>query len=67
MKLLLVEDEIKLSEALSVLIGRAGYTVDPVFDGMTAWEKIRQNQYDVIVLDRMLPRLDGLSLLKEIR
>ena len=67
MKLLLVEDEIKLSEALNVLIGRAGYTVDPVFDGMTAWEKIRQNQYDVIVLDRMLPRLDGLSLLKEIR
>lgn len=67
MKLLLVEDEIKLNEALAVLISRAGYKVDTAFDGMTAWDKIRQNTYDVIVLDRMLPRLDGLSLLKEIR
>jgi DNA-binding response OmpR family regulator len=67
MKLLLVEDEIKLSEALSVLIGRAGYEVDTAFDGMSAWDKIRQNTYSVIVLDRMLPKLDGLSLLKEIR
>lgn len=67
MKLLLVEDEKKLSEALSVLIGRAGYKVDAVYDGMQAWDKIRENSYDVIVLDRMLPKLDGLSLLKEIR
>jgi len=67
MKLLLVEDEIKLNEALTVLIGRAGYEVDTAFDGLTAWDKIRQNNYAVIVLDRMLPRLDGLSLLKEIR
>lgn len=67
MKLLLVEDEKKLSEALSVLIGRAGYEVDAVYDGMQAWDKIRENSYDVIVLDRMLPKLDGLSLLKEIR
>lgn len=67
MKLLLVEDEKKLSEALSVLIGRAGYEVDAVYDGMHAWDKIRETSYDVIVLDRMLPKLDGLSLLKEIR
>lgn len=67
MKLLLVEDEIKLNEALTVLLGRAGYEVDTAFDGLTAWDKIRQNSYAAIVLDRMLPRLDGLSLLKEIR
>lgn len=67
MNLLLVEDEVKLSESLAVLISRNGYTVDTALDGMTALEKIRTNPYDIIVLDRMLPRLDGLSLLKEIR
>lgn len=67
MKLLLVEDELKLSEALTVLIERAGFTVDTASDGMTGLLKIEQNAYDVIVLDRMLPLLDGLSILKEMR
>lgn len=67
MKLLLVEDEVKLSEALTVLIGRAGYTVETALDGLTALQMTRENKYDVIVLDRMLPRLDGLSVLKEMR
>lgn len=67
MKLLLVEDEIKLSEALTVLIERAGYAVETALDGLTALKMIRETTYDVIVLDRMLPRLDGLSVLKEMR
>lgn len=67
MKLLLVEDEVKLSEALAVLIGRAGYAVETAFDGLTALHMIRSGAYDIIILDRMLPKLDGLSLLKEIR
>ncbi|SEJ20717.1 DNA-binding response regulator, OmpR family, contains REC and winged-helix (wHTH) domain [Propionispira arboris] len=67
MNLLLVEDEVKLSEALTVLIGRAGYTVETALDGLTALQMTRENKYDVIVLDRMLPRLDGLSVLKEMR
>lgn len=67
MKLLLVEDEAKLSEALSFLISRAGYTVDTALDGLTGLNLIRNNTYDVIVLDRMLPFLDGLSILKEMR
>ena len=67
MKLLLVEDEVRLSEALTVLIGRAGYTVETALDGLTALQMTRENKYDVIVLDRMLPRLDGLSVLKEMR
>jgi len=67
MKLLLVEDEVKLSEALTVLIGRAGYTVETALDGLTALQMTRENKYDAIVLDRMLPRLDGLSVLKEMR
>lgn len=67
MKLLLVEDEAKLSEALTFLISRAGYTVDTALDGLTGLDLIRSNTYDVIVLDRMLPFLDGLSILKEMR
>lgn len=67
MKVLLVEDEARLSEALSVLLTRAGYSVEAALDGAVALERIRAEAYDVIVLDRMLPRLDGLTLLKQIR
>lgn len=67
MNLLLVEDEARLSESLSILITRRGYIVDTAPDGLTALEKIRTNTYDIIVLDRMLPHLDGLSILKKMR
>ncbi|WP_199884064.1 response regulator transcription factor [Anaerosinus massiliensis] len=67
MNLLLVEDEVRLSESLTVLISRAGYQVDTALDGLKALEKIRTANYDVIILDRMLPCLDGLSVLKQMR
>lgn len=67
MKILIVEDEIRLIESLSILIARRGYTVDTAHDGLTALDKIRANVYDVIILDRMLPHLDGLSILKKMR
>jgi DNA-binding response OmpR family regulator len=67
MKLLLVEDEAKLNESLSILMARRGFDTDTALDGITALDKIRANKYDIIVLDRMLPHLDGLSILKKIR
>lgn len=67
MKLLLIEDEVKLSEALTVLIQRAGYEVDAALDGAKGLELALTNLYDVIVLDRMLPYLDGLTVLKELK
>lgn len=67
MNLLLVEDEVRLNESLTVLISRAGYQVDTALDGLKALEKIRTASYDVIILDRMLPCLDGLSVLKQMR
>lgn len=67
MKVLLVEDEARLSEALSVLLSRAGYSVAAALDGCTALERIRAEAFDIIILDRMLPRLDGLTLLKQLR
>lgn len=67
MKLLLVEDESKLREALThLLIGR-GYTVDAAADGQTGAEMAATGVYDVIVLDRMLPGLDGVTVLRELR
>ena len=67
MKLLLIEDELKLSEALTVLLKRSGYTVDTALDGLTGLKMACTNLYDVIILDRMLPHLDGLSALKQMK
>ena len=67
MKLLLVEDELKLIEALSHLLKKNGYIVDAAADGETGAEMAASGVYDIIILDRMLPRIDGLTLLKEIR
>jgi len=67
MKLLLVDDESKLVEALSYLLKKNGFVVDVAMDGETGIEMACTGIYDIIILDRMLPYLDGLSLLKEFR
>lgn len=67
MRILVVEDEIHLSEALSQILKKNNYTVDCVYDGEDGLDFALSNIYDVIVLDIMLPKMDGLSVLKEIR
>ncbi|GMB01219.1 response regulator transcription factor [Pelosinus sp. IPA-1] len=67
MKLLLVDDESKLVEALSYLLKKNGFVVDIAMDGETGIEMACTGIYDIIILDRMLPYLDGVSLLKEFR
>lgn len=67
MKLLLVEDEVKLADSLSHLLRRNGFVVDAALDGQTGMEMACTGTYDIIVLDRMLPCQDGISLLKEFR
>ena len=67
MKLLLVEDESKLVESLSHLLRKNGFVVDTALDGQTGLEMACTGVYDIIVLDRMLPYQDGVSLLKEFR
>lgn len=67
MRLLLVEDESKLSDALAHLFKRNGFVVDVAADGETGIDLACTGVYDTIVLDRMLPKQDGLSLLKEFR
>lgn len=67
MKLLLVEDNVQLNKALSTLLKRNSYLVDSAFDGEEALIFLKDYDYDVIVLDIMLPKIDGLEVLKRAR
>lgn len=67
MKLLIVEDEKRLCETIAKFFKDEGYTIDTCFDGNDALDYIAGTEYDAIVLDIMLPGLDGISILKRIR
>ena len=67
MKLLLAEDEKAMSMALVAVLEHSGYEVDAVYDGMAAVEKGRNNTYDCMIFDIMMPKLDGICALKELR
>lgn len=67
MRLLLVEDEERLSEALAYILKKNKYGIDTALDGITGQEMAETGIYDIIILDRMLPGKDGLSILKELR
>ncbi|MFE4896019.1 response regulator transcription factor [Peribacillus butanolivorans] len=67
MKLLLVEDEVVLSNIISKGLKKSGYAVDTAFDGEEALEYFEINVYDLIILDLNLPKTDGIEVLKRIR
>ncbi|NES22652.1 MAG: response regulator transcription factor [Symploca sp. SIO3E6] len=67
MRILLVEDNTPLAEGLADAIAAQLYIVDIVGDGEAAWEQIKTVEYDLILLDLMLPKLDGISLCKRLR
>ena len=67
MKLLLVEDSLQLNKALSTVLKRNSFVVDSAFDGEEALLFIDQYKYDVIILDIMLPKVNGLEVLKTAR
>lgn len=67
MKLLLVEDSLQLNKALSTVLKRNGYIVDSAFDGEEALMFLKQFTYDCVVLDIMLPKINGLEVLKTAR
>ena len=67
MKLLLVEDSAQLNKALSTILKRNSYVVDSAFDGEEALIFINEYVYDVIILDIMMPKINGLEVLKIIR
>ena len=67
MRLLLVEDEKQLAEALTELLIKNKYMVDAVYDGEAGLDYALTGVYDVIILDIMLPRLNGLEVLRQLR
>ena len=67
MKILLVEDSLQLNKALSTVLKRNSYIVDSAFDGEEALLFLKQFTYDAIILDIMLPKVNGLEVLKSAR
>lgn len=67
MRILLVEDEKYLADALAGILKKNKYAVDTVYDGEDGLDYALSNVYDVILLDIMLPKRDGLSVLREFR
>lgn len=67
MRLLLAEDEQALSKALKAILEHAGYTVNAVYDGKAALDCLGTGNYDGAVLDIMMPVLDGLEVLRQLR
>lgn len=67
MKLLMIEDEKRLSEAVAQVLKANHYLIDLVFDGEYGLECALTGVYDIIILDIMLPKLDGISMLRKLR
>lgn len=67
MRLLVVEDSLRLQRLLASGLKRAGYAVDVVGEGREALSCARRELYDVVILDLMLPGLDGLEILRALR
>lgn len=67
MRILIVEDEQQLSEALGAILEKHNYTVDRVFNGEDGLDYILSNIYDLVILDIMLPLMNGLDVLKKAR
>ena len=67
MKLLFAEDERSLSRAITHILEKNRYSVDAVYDGQDALEYLENGDYDGIILDIMMPKVDGIAVLRELR
>lgn len=67
MRLLLIEDDTRLSEALKVILQDNNYSVDTEYNGESGLETALTGIHDIIILDRMLPKTDGIQILKTLR
>jgi PAS domain S-box-containing protein len=67
MKILIVEDDELVAKAVGTVLDNQNYAVEFARDGQSAWELIENFDYDLLLLDVMLPKLDGISLCRQIR
>jgi DNA-binding response OmpR family regulator len=66
MKILLLEDEVMLNESICEYLESEGHRVETFFDGTKAYEAIKNNSYDLLILDINVPGIDGLSFLEKL-
>ncbi len=67
MRLLLAEDEVEMSRALVAVLEHSGYEVDAVYNGLEAIKKAKSGVYSCMIFDIMMPKLDGMEAIREIR
>ena len=67
MRILLAEDERSLSRAVIALLEKNNYSADAVYDGEEALEYLAAENYDAVILDIMMPKVDGLTVLQQLR
>ena len=66
-RILVVEDDAQIQELIVEFLGSQEYIVDTANDGVEGYEKFKENSYDLVILDVMMPKLDGYSLCKMIK
>lgn len=67
MRLLLAEDEVELSNAIATILKHQKYSVDTVYDGEEAYDYLSAQEYDGAILDIMMPKMDGVTVVKKLR
>jgi len=67
MKILVVEDDERISDAIVEYLSDLHYAVEPVYDGQSAWDLLDVFTYDLVLLDVMLPEMDGITLCNKLR
>jgi DNA-binding response OmpR family regulator len=66
-RILLVDDEVSVQKLLTYPLRKEGYDVVPALDGKEALDRLREDSFDLVVLDVMLPKIDGLDVCRQIR
>jgi two-component system alkaline phosphatase synthesis response regulator PhoP len=66
-RILITDDERDLVEMLALSLGRRGYEIARAYDGLEAWEKVKEEKFDLLILDLMMPGLDGWDVCRFIR
>lgn len=67
MKLLLIEDDQDIVDLLTEVLADQNYSVDTAIDGQTGWELAESCGYDLLLLDVLLPKVDGISICRQLR
>lgn len=67
MKILLAEDEVDLNNVVTRYLKKNGYSVDNVLDGEEALDYLEYGEYDLVILDIMMPKVDGFEVIKKLR